>query len=239
MIWPCAGATQAAGTTLGPVGGVCLVGAAWSALNALRQFPQGTGFGGQLADPALGGGGLARQAAFGSTRRCASMLTISPRSCAIAACASASTLCSVVMVGFVLAGDGKRFAAAALLGLVSRRQRAGDNAGAHGARLDAPLGEGGGDDRATSKASAGCERAAALSAATCCCSDAKTLARGRGRGFGFFAAAAGFDKAGVEGAHVALGSVGLRAQPFGALRFRAAIAIGLCSRALGLGVRRP
>jgi hypothetical protein len=67
----------------------------------------------------------------------------------------------------------------------------------------------------------------------------QAFARRRCGGFSLLAAAAGFNEARVEGANVALSGGGLCAQPFGALRFRASITIGLCSRALGLGVRRP
>jgi hypothetical protein len=69
--------------------------------------------------------------------------------------------------------------------------------------------------------------------------DAEAFAGRCRRCFGVFAAACGFNEACIERADIALGGGGLRAQPFGALRFRASIAIGLCSRALGLGVRRP
>jgi hypothetical protein len=68
---------------------------------------------------------------------------------------------------------------------------------------------------------------------------AETLSGCSCRGFSFFAAARGLDKTRIERAHVACGRGGFRAQPFGPLRFSAAITIGLSGRALGLGFRRP
>jgi hypothetical protein len=139
--------------------------------------------------------------------------------------------------GLVLARRGERFAAAALFGLVNRTKRAGDDAGAHGARFNATFGKGRGDH-------GGFERAAGAGArrvfsGDLLLHDAEAFAGRCRRCFGVFAAACGFNEACIERADIALGGGGLRAQPFGALRFRASIAIGLCSRALGLGVRRP
>src|SRR5690606_42044628 len=114
------------------------------ALNALREFPKRTGLGGELADSPLGGGRLAGQAGLDRS--------LSREHVDDGAAFSGDRGLRVGQDalfggdgGFVLTGEGEGVGAATLLGLIGRRQRARDNAGADGARLDPALGEGGGN----------------------------------------------------------------------------------------------
>jgi hypothetical protein len=206
------------------------------ALHTLRKFPQGTRFGGQLANPALSGRRLTRQARLrGSALRQqvydGATFLVKRRLCI---CEHAGFSRDR---GLVIAGESERLGAAVFFGLVSGRERAGDDAGAGRARLNPALGESSGDDGGF-KGAAGARAGAGLGV-DLILNAGEALARGLGGGNRFFATARGLDQARIECADVALGGVGLIAQPFGALRLGAAIAVGLRSRALGLGVSRP
>jgi hypothetical protein len=210
--------------------------AARGGLDALGKFPQGTRFGRQLADAALSGCSVPGQLSLGraAPRQHGDDLAALFRDGGLGVSEDA-------LFGgddrLVLAGEGERLAVAALFGLVGGGQGAGDDAGAGGAWLDPALCECGGDDGRFVGAAGVALRGAR--GGNLLLNGGEALASGGGGGFGLLAAAGGFDEARIERAHFALSCVGLRAQPFGALRFRATIAFGLRDRTLRLGFCRP
>jgi hypothetical protein len=107
----------------------------------------------------------------------------------------------------------------------------------NGARFEAAIGQGGGDQR-TFKREAGVAvprrlRGNVLAGA------GEVSVRDGGRGVGVSAAAAGSLQSVVERGNVASGGGGLIAQALGARDLGAAIALGLGSRTVRLRIRRP
>jgi hypothetical protein len=204
-------------------------------LHALGEFPQRARFCGEDAGAAFCGGGVASQAGLSRT-------ALGKKGHKSAALLRDGGLCvsedapfgADISLALARRGDGDH--PPLVFGAVGRGEGAGDDVGARRPWLGTALGESGGDD-------GGLDRKASVLGRSGVTGDllldlAQAFLR-RGRGcLCLSAPAGGFNQALVERADFPASGVGLRAQPFGALGFSAAIALGLSGRALGLGVCR-